>query len=837
MKYEKIGKGLLILAISMVLFYTVHVPLTMNLIVLGAVNLFCLLRYHSKLNRKFYEMVLVVQISVESAYVLEHVLCRRAYLRVLDRNERVLFAICAIEFVVILYKIRANFYGIKHPIEKDKAQDSRSPDLFKERQYDLQRIEEFLERVNILGVNASWGTGKTFLIDRLCKKVEGQYEIIRLEVLVNRLGELQPTLIHELDSVLRRNGIFSSGSKRLRKLLQDNKYLTSVGNIFSDADDTISASYRGLKEDVEKLDKSVLIIFDDIDRVQDAEAVRTMLATAESLACKKIKILILYDEYNLKTLLKLSLAQTHTYMEKYIPYVVKLTHIPFSALVGYFWKELEMESTGYSQFDVAHMLEADYRNISLNHIVGKDMWFMFKDIPISVRKVKLFLSELRQYARNQAFQNSDMNREILLGILCIKHFLYELYEQFSTRESIAESIKFRTGNESVSIWQILLTAQGMDREERYEYIRNLLTTAGNQNIACALMMFPYHYDLYHQDIDGAEMEQEDVSPWRSDKKKTVEERRRQRATLSEDFLRKQEENEKIDRIVWNIIANGASEYTDQEVFVKLITEEVLCKQGKERKEAWNRLKEKAYYQDLWKNNKTLFVMGIDDFLPVFQAFRMAGAKPVAVKQFVEFYFDMEGEKGITVEMVENLSYIDLNDRDVYMMVLRRFCETKIVGNLGNEPGWRRFRKGCLAAIYNLGYCRNAIFESLTWDYETIDMENAYGGMSASLESRKAEITLPSFVAEIDQIIMFIEHCMMIMGDNKHIQAKVSKLDIRESSRWTHQDEVNRLLQVLEDSPNTFDSEVEKSYNEKKIHPMELEFLLGEKKEKRGDKQK
>ena len=57
-----------------------------------------------------------------------------------------------------------------------------------------------------------------------------------------------------------------------------------------------------------------------------------------------------------------------------------------------------------------------------------------------------------------------------------------------------------------------------------------------------------------------------------------------------------EKNEKIDRVLWNVLANGTSDITDLENAVNKLFEEVLSKQGKEADDAWNKYLDDMYYE-------------------------------------------------------------------------------------------------------------------------------------------------------------------------------------------------------------------------------------------------
>lgn len=69
---------------------------------------------------------------------------------------------------------------------KKEADGSSSTDvLYKERGYDLQRILDYILEFEILGVNAVWGAGKTFVANqlKLNPEVQEKFEIIQIDLL------------------------------------------------------------------------------------------------------------------------------------------------------------------------------------------------------------------------------------------------------------------------------------------------------------------------------------------------------------------------------------------------------------------------------------------------------------------------------------------------------------------------------------------------------------------------------------------------------------------------------------------------------------------------------
>ena len=168
--------------------------------------------------------------------------------------------------------------------------------LFVARKYDLERLISFVKKMPIVGLEARWGEGKTFIVNKMIKSEEiyNEFEIISIDLLTCNLDEVENTILLQLDNVLNRHGIFSKSSIQLKKMFKGEKFLEQVQTLLLDDSTTISSTFTELKNDVSKLDKRVLIIFDDIERIPNADVVRKIFAIAEKISGDYIHILYQY---------------------------------------------------------------------------------------------------------------------------------------------------------------------------------------------------------------------------------------------------------------------------------------------------------------------------------------------------------------------------------------------------------------------------------------------------------------------------------------------------------------------------------------------------------------
>ncbi len=791
---EVLRTWLIAFFISLILFSIVSASLKVNLLSVLVIELFSLLSYRKKYNGSFFRRFLVVSSGIELAYVLSKYI-EGADIKNTEYGEWVLAAACVV--VTGLVFIRA--------IEKYEKPIAEKQSLLRGREHDLERIADYIGRVNILGINAAWGAGKTFLVERLCEKAEiaNRFEIVRMDLLVCRLGEIQEELIYELDRLLQKRRVFSGSSKHLRRLLKDNKYLASVEDLFWSTDDSKSALYKSLKEDIRKLDKDVLIIFDDIDRIQDEEIVKQIFAIAESLASDKIKIMYLYEEQNL--------GLSRKYLEKYIPYTVNLTPLTYEALVRQQWSALGMEETGVKEDEVAYVESRNCLNYSLNKALGIDVSYSLNNVAVSARKVKIFLTEMKQYIQGNCAYRDKKKQEILIRILFLKHFLYEAYAEIPLGETILDAVKFKTSEGEVSIWELI-----EKREEKTEdWVWSVWKDADNQWAVLIVTFFPYMFRRQEKEY----------------KMKPYEEKREDYANEAEIELRNKENNERIDRVIWNVIANGLSEYTNPEEYLRRLSESVLGKSGEERKKAWSAFCEDAFYGNLWKDNSTLFLLGQEPYIAVFKAFFIAGATSLQWVQWIDFYFSKVGSKGITVEMVEALNYCVLNQKEVFLSIIRRFTNTQIRGNMNSQTGWKRFLRHYLSAIYYLGYLDTAELESHVVEmYAEYPGENNeqwkswFAGLVHKIEEEQKQVAVGVIKDELKDIEKFINKLEEIVNCAQSIRVREFHADTKWETRWEHQDEVERLAQIKENSEEEFLLSLNESYNKGLLNVREVKHL-------------
>ena len=445
-----------------VLFFCVTLPELKMFLVLWISAFFS---YRKKDNQLFYQGVLKIALGNVSAYMLQKLLHQASWSGI-DKIEWIGIVCCGLEV----------FVGLCFIYNKAQCKnETEELELFADRKYDLERIRDFIRKVPVLGINAQWGEGKTFLVRKLCKDVRimEEFEIIQIDLLTCNLDEIEGLLLGELDRILHRNRIFSKSSKQLKKMLGSNALLEQIQNLFINADQSVSATFGDLKKDICKLKKKILIIYDDIDRINNQEIIKKIFAISEKLAGKEIHIVYQYENHNL--------GIERDYLEKYIPFTVNLTEIKFRDIVKALWKELDMEELGLKVEDVQAIVDTPLYIQSVNKTLCCNVAYTLTVKNISVRRVRIFLQEIKTLSQQNEVYCQKQNVGLVVSILFIKNFMYEYYEKFSLGDSVADTLKFEYQDKFYNMHQLI--HQYKSKEFSLEDIQELFLTAEPEIIA------------------------------------------------------------------------------------------------------------------------------------------------------------------------------------------------------------------------------------------------------------------------------------------------------------------------------------------------------------------
>ena len=284
-------------------------------------------------------------------------------------------------------------------------------------------------------------------------------------------------------------------------------------------------------------------------------------------------------------------------------------------------------------------------------------------------------------------------------------------------------------------------------------------------------------------------------------------------------IKEEEKNDKINRVIRNLYADGLSEYTDYENAVKEMKSTVLNAPLDEQEEKYRVLSEKMYHQDFPRDNGTIFRIGIPGELELFRAFNLYEDDSDVWVKLIDFYLRHKEIKSVTSDLIEVLLLCQIHSRKVYLHILKMFNRLEIIGNLNKVESYKDFLLEYLHALSRLGFVNTHIVfwledspvakkEQTTLVFDTLkdDLKKLQNGLSID-KMRK----------DVETIIEFIEKNRKIIEHPNQLQEPKRNgfnFKMTESSP-----DVEEIVEKLKNTPPEEVSKVvEELYNDEKYSP-------------------
>ena len=772
-----------IFLLSLIFFYSFSISFKFYFSILLGVWLFLVLQYPINKNENWYiQFIFFSIINSISLYLVRYL-------------QKKFFLILSIKILIVYYFILFCIILFKSVYYTSNINLENTEDLFVERKYDLERLLNYLNNFSIIGINGEWGSGKSFLIDHL-----KNFILIKIDLLSCNIDEIQTVILNELDKLLKNQGIFSPFSPKLKKILQQGKLFENISQLFVKNDISYSEAITGLRNNLRSINKPVVIVYEDLDRVENTTVIKQILDISEKIAGNNIKILYQFSETNL-----FEKGIERTYLEKYIPFILNLTDIPFKSTLSYVLKQEIYQDFLLNEEDFNFL----YLPVYLPHFnnINRPLTSMrFELKNISIRKTQLFLNELNQVINEKEIYKK--NKRVVIIFFLLKHFYYDAYKKLSSGESILDTFTFlyQDKNDTILNWFVYCQNEGIS-------ILDLMTTEDNKLSAFIISIFEYNCDIETINNDFEDFINE-----------------------ARNNLKNKNLNEQKNRIIWNLIGNGKSEYTDCEKFINTFYNEVINTPKTEWFQNFNNFTENLFnrkYKGMEKrDNNTIFRMGIPIMVSLFQANYVTGRTALEWKNLIDFYFlyndyskDLDT---ITPRLIECLCYCELSDRSFYLYVINKFNNLKVTKNLNSHKSYKRFLLEYLSMFSTLGFCDTYdIWDLREQSKEYIDVKtiekNVFLPLKKKLENLFSNVQIKIVQKDIEIIIRFLDKNIEIINTPDEFSKPALFSNANWSMRSTNQEMVDKLnSSTLNDEE--FEKEVVKKYQNQELVPYEVAEL-------------
>ena len=775
-----------IFLLSLIFFYSFPISFKFYFSILLGVWFFLVLQYPIYKNENWYiQFIFFSIINSISLYLVRYL-------------QKKIFLILSIKILIVYYFILFSIILFKSVYYTSNINLENTEDLFVERKYDLERLLNYLNNFSIIGINGEWGSGKSFLIDHL-----KNFILIKIDLLSCNIDEIQTVILNEIDKLLKNQGIFSPFSPKLKKIIQQGKLFENISQLFVKNDISYSDAITGLRNNLRNINKTVVIVYEDLDRVENSTIIKQILGISEKIAGNNIKILYQFSETSL-----LEKGIDRAYLEKYIPFILNLTDIPFRSTLSYVLKEKFNENFLLKEIDFSFLYSPIYFPYFKNFDnLNRPSFNIGRELKnISIRKTQLFLNELNQVINEKEIYKK--NKRVVIIFFLLKHFYYDAYKKLSSGESILDTFTFlyQDKNDTILNWFVYCQNEGIS-------ILDLMTTEDNKLSAFIISIFEYNCDIETINNDFEDFINE-----------------------ARNNLKNKNLNEQKDRIIWNLIGNGKSEYTDCEKFIDTFYNEVINTPKTKWFQNFNNFTENLFnrkYKGMEKrDNNTIFRMGIPIMVSLFQANYVTGRTALEWKNLIDFYFlyndyskDLDT---ITPRLIECLCYCELSDRSFYLYVINKFNNLKVTKNLNSHKSYKRFLLEYLSMFSTLGFCdTHATSDLRDESKEYIDInsieKNVFLPLRKKLEDLHKNIPMEIIQNDIEILIKFLDKNIELINTNDNFEKPDIHFESKVTVRSFNQEIVDKLNQSKLNEKD-FEKEVIEKYINQEITPSEVSNL-------------
>ena len=780
---SKLIKNLIwVFCISLVAFYFIKIPIEIYKIILLLIWIYMILEYKPIKNLELYINLSVYSIVNIISFYISNLIGGKEVksfkindlkIEVLESNIIQYNEISKIIIVLFIFVI--SFFVCKFIKQKiyDKKNNKikEKKELFEERKEDLKRLEKYLKDFNIVGIDGDWGSGKSFLTDHL----EG-YIKIKIDLLACNEDDIQIVVLNELDKLLKNQRIFSSYSPKLKKILKKERFFENIGDVLVSDDTLYSDVLTGLSKDLDKVDGTILIIYEDLDRVEDTNVIKKILGISEKISSRKVKVLHQFSCQNLNYK-----GIDRNYLEKYIPFIVKITDIPFFSVLEYVIDD-NKEYKNFSKDDFK-FLKYHFYDPYIKGVCKNRMEFKIVCNNVTIRRMKYFLDEVDKILSEE--EEYIKNKKDVILILFIKHFRNETYLKIIPGKSLMDTFLFEYNDEERKLkdWEKYCKEKEIDMSD-------IINNAKNEESRFILGLFGYNFNITEKSGYEAIMLE------------------------SERNLEYKNLNEKKDQIIWSVISNGEEKYSESEKIVNNFIVNVIDSKKGTREDRFKKFL-----------NDTPPLIGVPMIIYLFKNINKVGIDDNKLIDVIDCCFEEFEIEEIDIDIIAALNYCNLDSRKNYIHILDKFNRLKIKGNLNSEEVYKLFLVKYLSQLSSLGFCDTyqeiSYLENIIGDKILIVDDIRDNVFSTILKKLK-----PLYDCKIDSLRKEIVILVDFINKNIELIAKDNIIQRNNSLKMQFKS-VNHNQEIIDkiEANGINIEEIEENYIKGNLRPYEVKELI------------
>ena len=283
----------------------------------------------------------------------------------------------------------------------------------------------------VFGIDAPWGIGKSSFINLCCdywQHAAHPHPIVhRFEPLryINTTN-LVEKFIFELMDTIQENifdpSIHSLFSKYLR-MIKGKSEFSLLGFKFELEPNSgaVDKTLETLKVRLAELDRKIIIVIDDLDRLSWAEVKSILYAIKQSFLLPNVSYVLCYDTENLASLKETyeEAEQVKEFLEKYVNVKIGL-YLDSESLASFVSSNISDAINKNLQLD-SHLLDQIKQALkALEKIYRSNEFVFYQPFLGDVRKLKRLINTMMLFEiQSTDFNNSDYNKRDLLHLLLV----------------------------------------------------------------------------------------------------------------------------------------------------------------------------------------------------------------------------------------------------------------------------------------------------------------------------------------------------------------------------------------------------------------------------------
>lgn len=762
--------------IAIVLFLTINPTLSLYTVFFIATWILISINFSVFKNREFYQKIFWISLFV--SLVPYAILAIRKEKIIKNTYDQLEVFLISLVLLAVLTALAVSY--LDKVINRSQTKD-KQPEMIPKRAKDLQSLMKYLDAFEIVGVNGRWGTGKTFLVNRLKERVKDEYEFIEIDLLTSNLNEMQLALITGFEEVLAKNEILPKHAQKLKKTIDSSSLLGKVHDAMSlifENSESKSEIIKAFQDEVGKLDKKVLVIYEDMDRILDKQVIREIFSISEKIANDRIKIIYQYDE----AIMTQEVGFEYDYLEKYIPFKMNLTELDFQEALQF---ELQMNPESLLEMDDFEFLKNQNQSFNIlteRFNMNKEFIFELKNTPF--RKVKQLVSEIElAFATKRNLY--EKNKNIVIGFFILKHLRPHVYEKLSSNRDLIEALKFKKKDDDKQYTMSqLIEKNDIDSELKKDVFK---IKENRENYRAFKLL---GYEIYKGYSENVRQEVE-------------------------------EKNRKINQVIWNLLYEGESSLTDYEHMVEQFIEQVFEQPYEEKKDAW------FYYLnhlgDFWDSERWIYRK--PDLRDIFKGFRLVNEEEKYQEELIDLYFRYSNQPSeFNLEVIQCMNLCPIYTKNRYLKVIQYINKLDIVRNFNSDSDFGEFLSKYIRELEKFHYGSSyanyftandlAAFEKSSKEKLIHDIETDKKRLKEFLSTYEEE-GFTNIIKEYEDIILFLEKMIQVIQTKEKVVTTkgseiISTIEVRENKR------LKELRELYESNPTEGKKQIMEAYEKEEL---------------------